>query len=98
MIISIVIVIIHWEFSKENDQPNGSKWYEHVPERVVESDEGKLLWDFTIFETDHVIEYRLSDMVFLDKQQGKCHVIDIAVSGDAHIEENEKERLEKYQD
>lgn len=45
-----------------------------------------------------VIEHRLSDMVFLDKQQGKCHIIDIAVSGDAHIEENENERLEKYQD
>lgn len=50
------------------------------------------------FQTDHVIEHRLSDMVFYDKQQGKCHIIDIAVSGDAHIEENEKERLEKYQD
>lgn len=50
------------------------------------------------FQTDHVIEHRLSDMVVLDKQQGKCHIIDIAVSGDARIEENEKERLEKYQD
>ena len=50
------------------------------------------------FETDHVIEHHLSDMVFLDKQQGKCHLIDIAISGDARIEENEKERLEKYQD
>ena len=50
------------------------------------------------FQTDHVIEHRLSDTVFLDKQQGKRHIIDIAVSGDARIEENEKERLEKYQD
>ena len=50
------------------------------------------------FPTDHVIEHRLSDMVVLDKQQGKCHIIDIVVSGDAHIEENGKERLEKYQD
>ena len=50
------------------------------------------------FQTDHVIQHRLSDMVFLDKQQGQCHIIDIAVSGDAHIEEKEKERLEKYQD
>ena len=50
------------------------------------------------FQTDHVIEHRVSDMLFLDKQHGKCLIIDIAVSGDAHIEENENERLEKYQD
>ena len=50
------------------------------------------------FQTDHVIEHRLSDMVFLYKQQGQYHIIDVAVSEDAHIEEKEKERLKKYQD
>ena len=36
--------------------------------------------------------------MFLDKQQGQCHIIDIAVPGDARIEEKEKETMEKYQD
>lgn len=57
---------IHWEISKENDLPSASKWYENVPERVVESVEGN--------QTDHVIEYRQPDIVYLDKQQGQCHV------------------------
>ena len=65
--------------------------------RAVESDEGKLLWDFTI-QTDHFIEHRRPNIVFLYKQQGQCEIIDIAVSGDARIEEKEKEKLEKYQD
>ena len=81
--------IIHWELSKENDLLYVSKWYEHVPERVSESDEGKLLWDCTI-QTDHIIEHHWPDM-FLRKQQGCCHIIDIAVPGDTRIEEKEKE-------
>ena len=47
--------IIHWELSKECDLPHASKWYEDAPERVVETENGKLLWDLTI-QTDHVIE------------------------------------------
>ena len=36
--------------------------------------------------------------MFLDKQQGLCNIIDIAVAGDARMEEKEKEKLEKCQD
>ena len=63
----------------------------------MESDEGKLLWHFTI-QTDHVIAHHQPDIVFLDKQQGQCHIIDLAVPGDAGIEEKKKEKLGKYQD
>ena len=58
----------------------------------MESDEGKLLWEFTI-QTDNVIEHRRPDIE--NKQQGQCHIIDIAVPGDGCIEEKEKEKLEK---
>ena len=66
----------------------------HVTDRVGKSDAGKLLWDFTI-QTDHVIEHRRPDIVFLDKQQGLCHIIDVEVAGDARMEEKEWEKLEK---
>ena len=69
----------------------------HFPDRVGESKEGKLLWDFPI-QTEHVIEHRGPDILFLDKQQGLCLIIDIAVAGDARREEKEKEKLEKCQD
>ena len=36
--------------------------------------------------------------MFLDKQQGQCHIIDIAVPSNASIEEKVKEKLEKYQE
>ena len=36
--------------------------------------------------------------MFLDKQQGLCHKIDIAAPGDARIKKKEKEKMEKYQD
>ena len=43
-------------------------------------------------QTDHVMEHRRPDIVFLDKQQEQCHTIDIAVPGDARTEEKEKEK------
>ena len=45
-----------------------------------------------------VIIVIMSDIMPLDKQQGQCHIIDIAVPGDACIKEKEKEKLEKYSD
>ena len=34
--------------------------YEHEPERVVESDKAKLLWDFSL-QTDYEIQNRTQD-------------------------------------
>ena len=90
IILLIIIIIII------NNEARLIHW-EHVPDRVGEFDEGKLLWDFPI-QTEHVIEHRGPDLVFLDKQQGLCHIIDIAVAGDACREEKGKEKLEKCQD
>ena len=36
-------------------------WYDHVPEKVEETDHVKILWDFNI-QTDHVIEHRRPDV------------------------------------
>jgi hypothetical protein len=30
-------------------EPKGKKWYQHEPEKVVETDEIKILWDFNIY-------------------------------------------------
>ena len=37
-------------------------WYEHEPESVVENENFKLLWDFTI-QCDYIIESRRPDIV-----------------------------------
>ena len=76
---------------------NLDKWYEHEPERVLENEDYKILWDFSI-QTDHVIEARRPDLVVVDKKEKSCKIIDFAVPGDSRIEEKEKDKIEKYQD
>ena len=42
-------------------------------------------------------EARRPDLVVVDKNEKSCKIIDFAVPGDSRIEENEKDKLEKYQ-
>ena len=55
------------------------------------------MWDFSI-QTDHVIEARRPDFIVVDKKERSCKIIDFTVPGDSRIEEDEKEKIEKYQD
>ena len=55
------------------------------------------MWDFSI-QTDHVIEAQRPDLVVVDKKERSCKMIDFAVPGDSTIEEQEKDKIEKYQD
>ena len=34
---------VHWELCKKNKLDQTEKWYEHIPERVVENEEVKVL-------------------------------------------------------
>ena len=72
--------VIHWDLCKKWGVQMTAKWYDHVPEKVTEIDQVKILWDFNI-QTDHVIEHRHPDIVVLDKAKKMCHLIDIAVPG-----------------
>ena len=53
------------------------------------------MWDFSI-QTDHVIEAWRPDLVVVDKKRRTCKIIDFAFPGVSRIEENEKEKIEKY--
>ena len=46
----------------------GDRWYEHEPESVLENEDYKILWDFSI-KTDHVIEAQRKDLVVVDKKE-----------------------------
>ena len=89
--------VIHSDLCKKYSVKVQSKWYDHVPEKVEETDHVKILWDFNI-QTDHVIEHRWPDVVVLDKHAKMCHLIDIAVPGDSRVELKENENVQKYQD
>ena len=88
---------IHWEVCKEEGFIVNEKWYEHVPEPVLENERCKILWDFTI-QTDHVIEARRPDMIVVEKRNKCCKIIYFAIPYDSRIAEKEVEKVVKYQD
>ena len=89
--------IVHWKLAKKCGFEVSDKWFEHEAESVLENEDYKILWDFSI-QTDHVIEARRPDVVLVDKKERTCKVIDFAVPGDSRIEDKEREKIEKYQD
>ena len=87
--------MIHWNIADLYGLDVSSKWYEHKPEKVIENDHVKLLWDFNI-HTSTYIQERRPDVVVLDREKKTCNIIDIGVPVDAGIVEREKEKVEKY--
>ena len=87
---------VHWQLCNKGDLERAAKWYEQQPEAVIENENFKLLWDFTI-QCDRVIEARRPDIVFVDKKNKEVKIIDIAVPGDSRVKEKELEKIEKYQ-
>ena len=88
--------IVHWKLARKCNFEAGDKWCEHEPERVLENEDYKIMWDFSI-QTDHVIETRRPDLAVVDKKERSCKIIDFEVPGDSRIE-NEQDKIEKYQD
>ena len=78
--------IVHWKLARKCNFEAGDKWYEHEPESVLENEDYKILWNFSI-QTDHVIEARRPGLVVVDKKERICKIIDFAVHGDSRIEE-----------
>ena len=89
--------MIHWLLCKRIGFQQQEKWYEHVPERVLENDCVKILWDFSI-QTDHEIECNESDVVVHDKIKRECIITDVACQFDSRVDKKEVEKIEKYQD
>ena len=87
----------HWLLCKKFLLECNDKWYEHVPDSVLENGGFKTLWNFSI-QTDKVIEHRRPDIVFIDKIAKSCLIIDIAIPGDQNIMVKEQEKIDKYQD
>ena len=89
--------IVHWKFARKCNFEAGDKWYDHEPESVLENEDFKILWDFSV-QTDHAIEARRPHLVVVDKKERSCKIIGFAVPEDSRIEEKVKYKIEKYQD
>ena len=92
-----VATAIHWDLSGKCGFERKERWYEHVPESVLENEDYKLLWDFSV-RTDHEIGARRPDLVIIDKRDKSCQIIDVAIPEDNRVREKEDEKVEKYQD
>ena len=92
----ITLKIVHWKLARKCNFEARDKWYEHEPESVLENEDYKILWDFSI-QTDHIIEARRPNLVVVDKERS-CKIIDFAIPGVSRIEEKEQDKIEKYQD
>ena len=57
----------------------------------------KLLWDFRI-QTDHHLDHNRPDIVVMEKASRVCQIIDVACPFDTRIAENEREKIDHYQD
>ena len=89
--------IVHQKLVRKCNFEAGDKWYEHEPESVLDNEGYKILWDFSI-QPDHVIGGWRPDLVVVDKKERSFKIIDFAVSVDSRIVEEEKDKIEKYQD
>ena len=71
------------------------KWYKHTPERVVENEGFKVLWDYFNVQCDRMVEARRPDIVFVDKQAREAKIIDMTIPGDARVKNRELEKIVK---
>ena len=92
-----VATAIHWGLSGKCGFERKERSYDHVPGSVLENEDYKLLWDFSV-RTDHEIGARRPDLVIIDKRDKSCQIIDVAIPEDNGVREKEDEKVEKYQD
>ena len=89
--------VIYWRRCERFGFERNEKWYNHTPERVLESERCKILWDFSI-QTDHAVDANKPDIVVLDKNSRECFIIDVACPFDTRVGCKTKEKIDKYQD
>ena len=90
-----VALYIHWQLRGKCGLERANSWYKQRPEWVVESENFKILWDFTV-QCDWKIEARRRDIVFIDNKERGSHNW-LAIPGDDRVKDKELEKLEIYQ-
>ena len=92
-----VAAAVHWSLCKKHKLETSDRWYKHRAEKVLENEQVKILWDFSV-QTDKLIHARRPDIIVVDKTNSTCQLIDIAVPGDTRTYDKETEKIEKYQE
>jgi hypothetical protein len=90
-----VATMLHWSLCQKYNLPAADKWWEHKVEKVVQNDDAKILWDFSI-QTDKHLAHNIPDITVVERKQ--VWIIDVSIPGDSRIEQKEMEKITKYQD
>ena len=85
-----------WQLCGKCGLERTNNWYEQKPEGVVESENFKILWDFTV-QCDREIEARRPDIVSIDKKETEVVITDVGIPGDDRVKVKELEKLETFQ-
>ena len=77
-VISMVYTL--WDLSGKYGFQWNERWYEHVLDSVLENEDYKTLWDFSI-RADHM-KLRLGDWIYwsLTKKRNNCNIIDVTIT------------------
>ena len=92
-----VASIIHWDVCRHFGVPVESRWYRHLPDRLVETDDITMMRDTTI-PTDKKIKANRPDICLTNKKTNTCLLIDISFPTDGNIGKKHAETLVKYSD
>lgn len=92
-----VAALLHWNMCKKYKIKVKEKWYQHIPDPVIDTPEITIIWD-TQVQTDRTIKANKPDIILKDKVKKECLIIDVAIPSDHNITEKEAEKRLKYKD
>lgn len=88
---------IHWRVCQHFGLETAHQWYEHETPPVIQNNQTKILWDFSI-QTDKTIKANRPDLVIQDKTNKTCLLVDVSVPSDRNTSVKTFEKLSKYKD
>jgi len=92
-----VASFIHWMICKHNQIEVSDKWYEHQPLKAVTTNDITVMYDMAVF-TDKLIKANRPDIIYHNKAENMCLLIDVSIPDDNNLMSKEAEKLSKYKD
>ena len=90
-----VAKMLHWKLCDKWGFSKAGKSYIHKSEKVLESEDCKIFWDFPI-QTDKTREHNQPNITVIDKKSKTFPLIDLACPFNTRIEKKEEEKCTNY--
>ena len=95
----LVALYIHWNLAKLAGFYVHKQWWKHVPEKVLDNSEWKILWDYAI-QKGSSLPHNQPDITFFNKQSAAAETkfIDVSIPGDSWIFQKSVEKRDRHRD